>query len=231
MSGRGNFRKRRYFLYRGYMTCSECGCSLTATLSKGRYTYYYCTNGKGHCAQHRKYLTESRVAELLSEKISSLSLPGKTATKSLGIYATKLREQEGSVDSVRSNLTKEFDGLVAKLSRLEDMLLEDRITKERYDIKREDNLQRQKEIKKQVGNVKSSDLETTLELLEKFKNQAVNLDTMYKNGNKQVKEELLKSILSNCEIEDQKIVSTRYKKPFAYMEGVAKSTDFDIWYT
>ena len=53
---------------------------------------------------------------------------------------------------------------------------------------------------------------------------------MFKNGDSQVKSDLLKSVLSNCEIRDKEVVSTRYKKPFSYMKGVAKSTDFNTWY-
>ena len=48
-------QKKLFFALRGYLKCEVCGCLMTATLKKG-HQYYYCTNGKGNCEQHKKYL-------------------------------------------------------------------------------------------------------------------------------------------------------------------------------
>jgi DNA invertase Pin-like site-specific DNA recombinase len=42
------------FMYRGYLYCDICLCKLTAALKKKKHIYYYCTNGKGRCYQHKK---------------------------------------------------------------------------------------------------------------------------------------------------------------------------------
>lgn len=43
------------FPLRGILLCASCTCMYTASLKKG-HQYYYCTNGKGSCGAHAKYL-------------------------------------------------------------------------------------------------------------------------------------------------------------------------------
>lgn len=57
--------KSLFFLYREYLVCHKCGCKLTATTKKGNHTYYYCTNAKNICDQHKRYIKESEMEELL----------------------------------------------------------------------------------------------------------------------------------------------------------------------
>lgn len=231
LRGKGKPKSHKlHFLYRGYMTCSECGCSLTATKKKGRYVYYYCTNGKGGCSQRGEYLKESQVKQKISKVVSRITLPEDVATETLHEYSIQLRDQDNSFDAVRINLTKELEGIGSKLDRLEDMLLEERITKEKYDTKRKNILKSQVEIKTQLANLPHKNVETTLELLNKFKNQAISLEKVFENGDDQVKEDLLKGLLWNCKIKDKEVISTRYKIPFTYLEGMSKETDFIVWY-
>jgi len=41
---------KHFFMYRGFMFCGECGCSITAERKKG-HVYYRCTKSKGRCSQ------------------------------------------------------------------------------------------------------------------------------------------------------------------------------------
>jgi DNA invertase Pin-like site-specific DNA recombinase len=42
-------KTKRDFTYAGMMTCSVCGCAITAEIHKGKYTYYHCTGNRGGC--------------------------------------------------------------------------------------------------------------------------------------------------------------------------------------
>ena len=53
---------KRSFAYRGLMTCGYCGCRVTASRIKHRYTYYHCTRGKGKCDQD--FIREEQVSRL-----------------------------------------------------------------------------------------------------------------------------------------------------------------------
>ena len=78
------------------------------------------------------------------------------------------------------------------------------------------------ELEIQISNTKTPDTKITLELLEKFKNRACTLDKMFKNGDKEVREDLLKSVLWNYQIKDKKILSSQYKLPYAIIQKAGK---------
>ncbi len=222
-------RQTHAFLYRGYLSCNLCQCAYTASLKKQRYTYYYCTNGKGVCGEHRHYLDTTQVTDLLKTLFVDFSLPEDLAKVSLELYEDRLRKAAKSQDYASQSLTKDLERLEGQLTRLEDMLLDERISPERYDLKRKALLKQETETKIQLKQLPPLNVETTLELAHQFKDQAVNLGDMFAKGDDEVRSELLKAALWNCEISDGKIVSTRYKKPFAFFEGLSKSSDLNMW--
>ena len=70
----GNMRpkkKTHSFHLRGFLKCASCGCMLTAAKKKG-HDYYYCTNGKGNCEEHKKYLRAEKLDELVAETLTKL---------------------------------------------------------------------------------------------------------------------------------------------------------------
>lgn len=222
-------RHRHHFLYRGFLTCDNCGCMLTATRKKKRYTYYYCTNGKGSCTQGRDYLPEPRVQEMFQELVNSFVLPGDLAKASLQLYTRQLQSQTTSQETVRDCLTKEIEASDKRLGRLEDMYLEGRIDPERFDSKKTLLEVQRIQLTNQLKHLPTRNLPNTLELLDKIKDQAVNMADMFREGDDEVKENLLKSLLWNCTVMDQEIVSTRYRKPFLYLEGLSKTDDIELW--
>jgi len=44
------------FIFRGMISCGNCGCLVSPEIKKGKYVYYSCTNAKGIC--HRDYINE-----------------------------------------------------------------------------------------------------------------------------------------------------------------------------
>ena len=59
------------FLYSGLITCSHCGCQLTAEIKKGKYIYYHCTGNRGGtCKKH--YLKEEHIDEHIKTLLSKI---------------------------------------------------------------------------------------------------------------------------------------------------------------
>lgn len=121
-----------------------------------------------------------------------------------------------------------MESIELKLSRLEDMLLDQRISEERYDEKRKKLLNQEQTLTSQMKHIKPVNHKTTLEQLERIKYQAVHVAEMFEKGDEEVKADLLKSMLWNCTIRDKKIVTTRYNKPYSYLEGLSKETDIEV---
>jgi site-specific DNA recombinase len=63
--------KKLFFPLRGFLKCENCGCALTASLKKGHH-YYYCTNGKQKCDEHKNYLRENYLYEVISNIFEDL---------------------------------------------------------------------------------------------------------------------------------------------------------------
>ncbi len=149
---------------------------------------------------------------------------------SLNEYLSDTKSQLHQSEQIKHTLQSELDKLDEKLSKIEDSYFEGKLSEDRYEVRR-------KETHKAITNltIKLNSYQpiqydqTTLELLEKIKYQAIHLGEMFADGNPEVKKELLKSALWNCQIKDGIITSTRYKKPFAYFEGLSKCGDLTVW--
>lgn len=215
------------FLYKNYLWCSFCGCKLTSTRKKEKYDYYYCTNGKGKCIEHEKYLTEKEVFELLHKIMKGLTLDKKMADMAFDIYKEKFLEKQKEKVSYKETIKGQITNIDKKLERLLNLFLNEGINEELYKEKQK-ALQNQKtELEIEYSNAKEQNASTTLELLEKFKNQACELEEMFKNGNPKVKRYLLNSVLWNCKIKEKKVASIQYKLPYTILEKMAKNPKID----
>ena len=69
---RPTLNKNRYFVFRGFIRCAECGCQITAETHK-EYNYYHCTRKRRHCSQ-TSYIREENLAQQVKEAILKASL-------------------------------------------------------------------------------------------------------------------------------------------------------------
>jgi DNA invertase Pin-like site-specific DNA recombinase len=230
LNGDNHPRYRKHnFLFSKYLFCNECGCRLTATTKKGKYVYYYCTNGKKNCSQHKVYLREEKVKDVIGEIFSKITIDPEIASLSLELYADELRKNNQDKIGVSQIITTQIDNLKKKSKRLFDLYLNQEITKVDYEERKLEIENEQLKLKEDLNNSKNFDLDSTLELLEKLKNSAISLKKMYMLGNKDVKANLLKSALWNCKIQNGIIQKVTYKKPYSYFENMGKIDDFSIW--
>ena len=80
--------KKHFYSARGFLTCANCGCAITADTKKG-FQYYYCTNGKGTCTDQRKYMRSEHVDEVLSKLFLELQVDEETLELSAEAYRQK----------------------------------------------------------------------------------------------------------------------------------------------
>lgn len=227
--GRNRTKKQtHFFTYRDFLSCHVCGCKLTATIKKGRYRYYYCTNGKGKCTQHKKYLNENKVKQLLMKEFQKIKVDSELAELSLQVYLEDLKKSNHHQTDVINSLKKDIELISKKLDKLEDMLLEERISEDRYDAKRKKLKKEQIVIELDLKKLKKKTSFPTLEPLYSVKEKICNLEIMFNEGNDEVKRELLAGVLWNCTIADQKVHLTRFRKPFVWFEGVGQTGDLNI---
>ncbi|MBP9717203.1 MAG: recombinase family protein [Candidatus Pacebacteria bacterium] len=213
------------FPYRGFMYCAECGCMLTATVKKGKYDYYYCTNGKGICTQHKEYLNDKAVTTLLATEIQKLHFDEEIIE--IMYKADRERLENGSY-----NVQGTVDGLNLQLHKIKQqerkllhsfttgLIEEDLYTEEAHKLGKE-----KQEVKSKLRHY-SQNAHTGLATLELTKevfmtsNKAV---LEFETAEPERKREIVNSLLWNCIIKDKKVLETKYKRPFSVLAHAPKN--------
>lgn len=219
--------KKRFFLYRNYLSCGNCFCKLTATIKKGRYNYYYCTNGKGVCEQHQHYLREKDITEALDTVFEPFQYDKEVLELSFDLYAQSIKERQSENQISINGLEARIHELEQNEATLTDKLIQSIVSDEVYKATSERIKTEKENIYKTIQTKKNpTNPKVTLELLEKVKSVAVPGYEIHKNGDLESKIFLLKSALWNCMITDGKATNIRYKEPFNLLVKYSKNDDF-----
>lgn len=205
------------FIFSGLLICGRCGCQITAEIKKGIYIYYHCTSGRGKCDQ--PYVREELIDTLFAEKLKGMQLDDEAAdwivtalkesSRNEGLYRqSELMRLKRLSKSHQTRLDKAYedrlDGIIdekywielSKRWRAEQATISDRI--ESLDTKNRDYVKEGMEI---------------IEL-------AQNAHSLYVAQNSSEKRDLIKSLLSNCTLNDRTLCPT-YRKPFNHIvEGI-----------
>lgn len=217
------------FTYRDFLICDQCGCKMTAGISKGKYIYYRCTNGKRTCDQHKRYWSEQHIKEQLAQFFDMFTLDKEKAEVSFQLYKDSFLSASERKAQTESALNTQLQRLDRQLGRLEDLYLAERITNERYDARKKDIDTEVAQITTLLAHPTEQSDETTLELVETIKNQAVKLSTIFEEGDDEVRRDLVQSVLWNCGFMDGKITSTRLTELWKPLENLNLTADLEKW--
>lgn len=228
LSGKRNGTKsRRVFALRGVMYCAECGCLITAGVHKG-HVYYRCTHGRGSCsnvAYTRAEVMEAQIGELLSrielapELIDAL------------IADAKLLDAERGNSSVseRESLSGELAANAARQGKLLDVYLDGTVAADAYRAKA-DAL----EAERRALELRLSELTETpgaaSALVEQRARMAGGARLRFAGGTDEEKREVVSSVLCNVTVQDGRIASYQYKRPFGVLEQDSKGAFSHTWW-
>lgn len=230
LKGKNRAKKRTHeFLYRGYLTCAVCGCNITATQKGDKYKYYYCTNGKGLCSEHKDYMDEEDIQDLVVVSFTDIIKDRKLADLSLETYGQELLEQGGNQITIKQNLETQLKNIETKLSNLLDAFIDNSIDKITYNNKQNALKSEKLLIQEQLNKLPKETPQTTLEKLKTLKEYCYDLPNMFGEGEEPVKSDLLKSVLWKMSIQNKQIASVQYNMPFQRLAEASKSDDFDNW--
>lgn len=223
--------QKHYFLYRGFIKCGDCGCMHTASLKKGKYIYYYCTNSKRICKQHQKYIEEQDMHTLYSNKLAELPIDVDVINEAYEFYAKNYLDRYKDTENQKSLILKQLGNVETRINRLVDLYVDGNIQQEVYNQKYKNLLLEKETLNTSLQRIASENPEATLELVKNFKEYCCNLQNMYSQGNNDVKEEILNSVCWNFSISNGEIASIQYKKPFDMIAKLPKNADFRNWWT
>ncbi len=211
-----------FFPLRGFLTCHNCGCNLTASLKKGHH-YYYCTDGKKICEEHKGYMRENYLYEEVSKIFDDIHI-SEAKIELMYQAAKELQERKAgnSMDMTKS-LKASLDSLKSKESRLLDTFIAEQITKELYDKKTLELHNERISLSKQIKDLEMNEPAFTLEPVKKVFLEANRTRNEFLNGNDTKKKEVLEKVLWNLSLENKKIVTVKYKSVFAVMSKMPKN--------
>ncbi len=224
MDKRSGSKKRfkyasKEYAYSGLLRCHQCGCMITPDpkkrkLANGSYNfhmYYHCTN------YHKKHDTvknvdESVIDKQFAELFDNLKLP----KEKLNEITTSLKQAHQDKNNF---FEKEFKYLNAQIERYKKRIgtaYEDRldrcITKDRYEEIRQESEQHQSDLREKITNLDEAEKEyylTTSRLVELGSRTA----DMYSRSKPHEKRALINFVLSNRELDGEKLLYTA-KFPF-----------------
>ena len=135
-------KSQNIFPFRGFMTCGECGCAITAETQKG-HNYYRCTKKKGICSQ--KYVREESLTEQIISFLQKVSLSSQDMKKVLKeLEKDEQKAKEEMADYIQG-LKEELKNFETKLDKLLSAYLDEIILAEEY------TAQKQKLLTKKVA--------------------------------------------------------------------------------
>jgi site-specific DNA recombinase len=220
-------RKKHFFALRNFLRCNKCGCLLTATEKKG-FTYYYCTNGKGGCDEHKKYIRSEELSGKLAHSFSNLRFNPELVEIMYLSAKEKTQHKKGYLEASRNTTARELDITQKKLDRLLEGYCSQVVKEDAYKSK-------SKELETQIANLKvqlkkiEKKLAVGVSTLEQTKKVFLDdseAEKEFSEAKDGKKHELLKILLRNATVENQEIASVSYKQPYQILANVPNKDDF-----
>ena len=137
-----------YNLFKGMITCKNCGCTVTPELKKGKYVYLR-PNTKGDC--DCKQINEQVAVKLVEDTLKSMAIPEDV----LSMYLDRLKErfdtQKQEITIQKKLKQKELACIKDSLDELLDFCIRKLITKEQYLEKKAELEQHASILKEQIS--------------------------------------------------------------------------------
>jgi len=190
------------FIFRGLITCKNCGCLMSPELKKGRFIYYSCTNAKGNCK--KVYVPEKELLEPVYKVLEDLQLSDKHIQEiTEGLRA--LEQDEGVFHKSQMKALKaEYDTIEDRISKSYDNLCDGRITNDMYDKKLKEWKERQEVLLTEIQNHSDADEDfyLTANTVLKLAQRAAEI---FKSSEVTEKRQLLNYLLQNCQMDGKKL--------------------------
>lgn len=208
------------FDYAGLLTCSKCGCAITAEIKKGKYVYYHCTGAKGNCDS--VYVNQDKLEEKFDKIIKRITI----SDSRLEWFKQGLLESHEDEKTYHNATLEKLEKELHQLQDWTDKAYQDKlrgvITQEYWLKVSNDWSSRQATVLETIQwhrNANKNYFETGVQILE-LSNKAYDL---FKVRKPHEKRDLLNKVLSNCKLDGEEVDFT-YRKPFDIIaEGFNRS--------
>jgi|SaaInlLV_10m_DNA_2_1039722.scaffolds.fasta_scaffold10085_2 site-specific DNA recombinase len=209
-------------LFRGLITCNNCGCLVSGDIKKKKYTYYSCNNSKRICK--KRWVREEKLLAVVLGYFEKIQLSNDLVDETVKYLKKSISNEQEFFNSSQENLRKELDNIQNRISKLIDMHLDGVIDSETYKIKLEEYKKRQREITSNMRDQVDAD-ETCLITAQRVLGLARRAKEIFISSKLSEKQQFLKFVFSNLKMDDGNLL-VELREPFSTM---AKMKDETKW--
>lgn len=206
------------FIFRGMITCGQCGCLVSPEIKKGKYVYYSCTNAKGICK--RDYINETTFLKEVSHYFDEISLSNEIIQE-ITEYLKKIYESEGKFyQEQKARLRKEQDQIQQRLSKMYDDRYDGRIDESLFQKKLNEYKEREcaivQEMERHVNADESFHVTANMVLSLAQRSREI-----FESSEVEEKRQLLNFVFQNLELKDKKL-SVTLREPFKIIKDTSQ---------
>ena len=228
LHGKAHIRpKKHLYSAQGFLRCNVCSCNITVDTQKG-IQYYYCTNGKAVCDQHKNYMRSDYVDVLMSDLFKELQFDDELIEMSAEAYKIKNGKDDNYIEITLETLNNELNLLLQKELRLSDGWSSKTVRDEVYNVQIKEITNKRLELEEQIQNIKKTNKgKVTLEQIKKVFTDSNKASKQYLKVENEERRNMLKKLLSNATVKDKKIVSYQFISLYSVIAKAPKNCTID----
>ena len=196
--------KEHRFSFTGAIHCNECGCSITAEVQKG-ITYYHCTGRrKDYKCSQRKYIRVEELELQIKIEVDKITIIPKFRDWALERLREFHKKEGQDQENIYETQHKTMLSCQKQLNKLLDMRLQDQVTEEEYNTKRNILLGQIDDLEEKLKNTQQR-VKDWLKTAERVINFATYAHGNFIKGDYEVKKKILLGLGSNFILKDGKL--------------------------
>ena len=219
------------FVFRGLITCATSGRVVTANTKKktyangtvGQWTYLRCWSPD--TPEKIMWVREERILEQVDEVLRSIQIPPETLCQ-IGKYVCEAEKSERDfILRQQQSLHKEHEQLQERLDKLMDLLLDDVIGKEDFDLKKQQIKNARDDVEHRLATHAKAD-DGFQHSMNSFLQWVSKLHRRFQGSNNEQKRRFLNFVFENLQMKGATLCYD-LKKPFDLMVECSKN---DKWH-
>ena len=216
--------KKHFYSARGFLSCASCGCAITADTKKG-HQYYYCTNGKGICTEHKGYMRSDFIHGLISQLFLELQFDLELIEISGEAYKQRNASSDSYVDQTENTLLEELKSLDSKESTLTDGFISQIIKRPLYEQKMKEIENERVTLKSQLAEItqKGANGKPTFEQIKSVFIDGITASKRYTVVDDTERRKMLEKLLSNLSIKNKSVAQIKFKPMYQVLANAPKN--------
>jgi site-specific DNA recombinase len=200
------------FPFRGLLTCSQCGCNLTAERHKGKYDYYRCSFSHGR--HQAEWIKSEQLSAALSCVVDGIRIPEQVVRQIVESIRTDFSQIEAKRREQISRLNQRLSALRTRMSKSYDDKLEGKIDEQFWVVRHSEWMDEQHQLEAEMEKLQQPTAAADPALsAQKILELAQNAHSIYLAGNDTERAQLLRILILNCQTDGVTLTPT-YRKPF-----------------